>query len=137
MTSDPRIFLWAEACDMLERAERLRRQFFRPNFVAIHTGVAAPNWEPPIDIFETAASLSIVAALPGVEPQDLSVVLRSGNLNIEGQRRLPAAPGAAIHRLEIPHGRFERQVALPAGRFEIDQSVLSHGCLSITLKRLS
>ena len=36
---------------------------------------------------------------------------------IAGQRRLPAAARAAIiHRLEIPYGRFERQIRLPSAR---------------------
>jgi hypothetical protein len=41
--------LWGEACEMLERAERLHRQFFRPGLALPHSA----GWEPPVDIFET------------------------------------------------------------------------------------
>ena len=51
---------------------------------------------------------------------------------VAGLRRLPAAArGAAIHRLEIPHGRFERRIRLPAARLELDRSELANGCLFV------
>jgi HSP20 family molecular chaperone IbpA len=72
-----------------------------------------------------------------VEPQDISISLKPGVLKVAGQRRLLAERGAAIHRLEIPYGKFERRVGLPSGRFELDRSALSNGCLFVSLNRLS
>ena len=129
---DPRGRMWSEACDMLERAERLHRQFFRPGF-ALPQSV---SWEPPVDIFETAERLWIIAALPGVAPEQIEASLDADELAIAGSRALPAmARGAAIHRLEIPYGRFERRVRLPAGRFEFERSELVSGCLVLSLIR--
>jgi HSP20 family molecular chaperone IbpA len=108
---DPRNWMWGEACAMIERAEQLHRQFFQPDLSSLQ----AVNWEPPVDIFETARELLIVA----------------------GQRRLPAARGATIHRLEIPHGRFERRIRLPAARLRLDRSELASGCLFLRLSKLS
>jgi HSP20 family molecular chaperone IbpA len=124
--------MWAEACAMLERVEQMHRQFFRPGL----PGMQAVAWQPPIDVFETPNGLSIVAALPGVESQDIDVAIEQDILVISGIRHLPAlARGAAIQRLEIPYGRFERQVRLPAGQFELGQPELAHGCLFITLAK--
>lgn len=129
---DPRSWMWAEACAMLERADRLNREFFRPG--SSSTQVA--NWEPPLDIYETERELWIIAALPGVERDDLEVSLEGEVLSIAGQRRLPvAARGAAIHRLEIPHGRFERRIRLPAARLKLNRSELANGCLVLTLTK--
>jgi HSP20 family molecular chaperone IbpA len=132
LADDPRGRMWSEACDMLERAERLHRQFFRP-------GLALPqsaSWEPPVDIFETAERLWIIAALPGVAPEQIEASIATDELTIVGSRPLPAAArGAAIHRLEIPYGRFERRVRLPAGRFELELSELVSGCLVLSLIR--
>ena len=50
--------MWADACAAMDRAERLRRQFF-------HHGQS--RWEAPIDVFETDEALTILVALPGVE----------------------------------------------------------------------
>src|SRR5262245_1579307 len=98
---DPRTWMWAEACAMLERADRLNREFFRPGGASSQ----GANWEPPLDILETDHELWIIAALPGVELKDIKVSVEGDALSIAGQRRLPeAVRGALIHRLEIPHG---------------------------------
>jgi HSP20 family protein len=132
MATDPKDWMWAEACAMLERVEQMHRQFFRPGL----PGMQAAAWQPPIDVFETADGLRIVVALPGVEIQDIDIAVEPNVLVISGVRHLPSvARGAAIQRLEIPYGRFERQVRLPAGRFELGHPELAHGCLLITLAK--
>ena len=126
--ADPRGWMWAEACAMIERAEQLHRQFFQPGVAA----VAAVNWEPPVDVFERGQELAIVTALPGVEPQDIEISIDADLLRVAGVRRLPAvARGKAIHRLEIPHGRFERRIRLPDARWELGGSALVNGCLLV------
>jgi HSP20 family protein len=132
--TDPREWMWAEACAMIERAERLHRQFFRPA-VAV---AAEVTWEPPVDIVESGGEVQIIAALPGVEPAGLEVYLDANELVIAGVRNPPALPrSAAIHRLEIPYGRFERRIPLSAARVEIDRSELVRGCLSLRLVKRS
>jgi HSP20 family molecular chaperone IbpA len=132
MAADPKDWMWAEACAMLERVEHMHRQFFRPGLA----GMQAAAWQPPIDVFETADGLRIVVALPGVEIQDIDLAVEQDVLVISGIRHLPAvARGAAIQRLEIPYGRFERQVRIPAGRFELGHPELAHGCLFIALTK--
>jgi len=129
---DLETWMWAEACETLARAERLHRQFFR-----LGEAGARPVWEPPVDIFESGAELSIVAALPGVEPSRLEIGVEDGVLIITGERPMPQPQrDAAIHRLEIPQGRFERRIALPAGRFELAQRELADGCLTLVLRKL-
>jgi HSP20 family molecular chaperone IbpA len=124
--------MWAEACAVLARAEGLHRQFFQPGFA----GTQAATWEPPVDIFETERELWIIAALPGVESQDLAISIEGQVLSVAGLRRLPAeARGAAIHRMEIPYGRFERSIRLPAARLELTRSALESGCLFISLNK--
>ena len=122
--------MWAEACAMIERAEQLHRRFFQPG----RAPAAAVNWEPPVDVYESEQELTIVAALPGVEPQEIEIALERGVLRVAGVRQLPACvQGAAIHRLEIPHGRFERRLRLPDQGWELGRSVLVNGCLVLTL----
>jgi HSP20 family molecular chaperone IbpA len=132
MATDPKDWMWAEACAMLERVEQMHRQFFRPGL----PGMQAAAWQPPIDVFETADGLRIAVALPGVEIQDIDIATEQDVLMISGVRHLPSvARGAAIQRLEIPYGRFERQVRLPTGRFELGHPELAHGCLFITVAK--
>src|SRR5712691_3108772 len=75
--------MWAQACAAMERAERLRRQFFHH---------ATPHWEAPIDVFETDDALTILIALPGVELERVKVTLNTGTLVVRGERPLPPIP---------------------------------------------
>jgi HSP20 family molecular chaperone IbpA len=132
--SDPRGWMWKEALAVIEQAEHLHRRFFEPGFSALQAAV----WEPPVDIFEADEELLIVVALPGVEPEDLDVSIDAGTLRVAGQRRLPAiARDAIIRRLEIPYGRFERQIQLPSARLALGRSELVNGCLVVGLTKRS
>lgn len=128
---DPRSWMWAEALELLQDAERLQRQFFQVGALQ-----GAPCWEPPVDMYENGDELSLLIALPGVRPQQLEVVLAPSLIVVRGERSLPTnSRRAAIHRLEIPYGHFERRVALPAGQFELIDRRLEHGCLVLELRR--
>jgi HSP20 family molecular chaperone IbpA len=122
--------MWAEACEAIERAQRLHRQFF-------HRRHAMPNWEAPCDIFETDRTLTILIALPGVAPEAIAVSLSAGVLIVCGERPLPTElDQARIHRMEIPHGHFERRIELPPMRFELSGRHLANGCLTVRLRKL-
>jgi HSP20 family molecular chaperone IbpA len=124
--------MWSEACEMLTRAERLHREFFRP----IQSVSRLPTWEPPVDILETEREILIVAALPGVSEDSIEVATESGELVFEGIRTLPAElQTAVIHRMELPQGRFERRVRLPAGAYGVIRRSTVDGCLLITIQK--
>ena len=122
--------MWADACDMLDRAERLHRQFYR----VTRSPEQRPAWEPPIDIFETEREVLIVVALPGVDPARVEIAVENDALVIRGERRVPVAGKAPmIRRLEIPRGRFERRIDLPAMRLDVVRKEMSQGCLWLNL----
>jgi HSP20 family protein len=127
----PRYWMWSEAFEMLARAERMHQQFFRP------AGSAAPGvWEPPVDVLETERAVLVLIALPGVDLGQVSAAIDSGELIVSGLRVYPPEMRTAvIHRLELPQGRFERRVRLPAGRYVSIERTASHGCLMITLNK--
>ena len=76
-------------------------------------------------------------ALPGVEPDRVEVVIDGNMLTVSGERSIPSqCQRAAVHRLEIPHGIFEREIELPAGRFEVGHLELTLGCLILSLKKV-
>jgi HSP20 family protein len=132
LTDDPTDRMWSEACDLLDRAQRMHRQFFRPGAMAPQPA----NWMPPVDVYDAGNQLWIIAALPGVSPDQVAVTVTRDELTIAGSRPLPSiVRDAAIRRLEIPHGRFERTVQLPPGRFELRRSELLDGCLVLKLIR--
>jgi len=125
--------MWAQACELIEQAERKHRQFFRL--------VASPRpevtWEPPADVFEDEHEIAIVVALPGVAADHMEIQHVPGTLVVRAERPLPfGSSPRAIRRLEIPYGFFERRVALPPGRFGAIAHELSHGCLVVRLRKV-
>jgi HSP20 family molecular chaperone IbpA len=128
---DPRSWVWAEALELLRGAEKLQRRF-------LELGAGeAPAWEPPVDLYETGDGLTLRVALPGVAADELEVSIESGTAVVRGERAFPVEhQRALIYRLEIPYGRFERRVALPAGQYELIDRRLENGCLTLSLSRL-
>jgi HSP20 family molecular chaperone IbpA len=128
-----RDWMWSEACEMLARADRMHREFFRP------AGIQArqPAWEPPVDILETEAEVLVLVALPGVDADNAQAVIEDGDLVIAGTRAVPdELQTATIHRLELPQGRFYRRLRLPPGRYSGVRRSAAAGCLVITLQKV-
>ena len=129
---DSRNWMWSEALQMLARAERLHREVFTP----AHGSPRGINWEPPTDVLETADAVVIFVALPGDDAEKVDLAIRGGVLMISGERVLPdELRTAIIHRLELPQGRFERQIPLPAGLYGPPRSGVANGCLVIRLPK--
>ena len=130
-TKDPVNWMLSEAIESLARAERLHQRLFSLQ----PTPGGAPSWEPPIDVLETERELLIFVALPGVDPDQVEAMIDDGMLIIRGHRVLPPElRDALIHRLELPQGRFERRIALPAGRYAVSRFA-SNGCVVLRLSK--
>lgn len=129
---DTRAWMLAEAVDLLESAERMQRQFFR-----IGAARGGPSWEPPVDMIDNGRRMTLLVALPGVPADRFAVQVERRTIVVRGERSIADAVGpGAIVRLEIPYGRFERRIELPAGAFELLDMQLENGCLRINLERM-
>ena len=118
---------------MLARTERLRQQFFE---VEADSSESAPGWQAPVDIFESGRELVVWIALPGVAPDNVEVGLHDRTLRISGVRRLRIEPSSAvIRRLEIPHGRLERRIDLPASGYTLVACDAADGCMRLRLRK--
>jgi HSP20 family protein len=123
-----RSWMWSEACEMLARAERLHREFFRP--------LAAGGLGTARRYLGNRREVLVLAALPAVSADRVEVAIDGDELVVAGIRVLPSAlQTAVIHRLELPQGRFERRVRLPAGAYNDIRRSASDGCLLITLQK--
>jgi HSP20 family molecular chaperone IbpA len=123
--------MWGDTVALLDQADRMQRQFFR-----LAGGAERARWEPPVDVFADGDEILVEVALPGVPADRIELVFAPGELVVRGERRLPRRlASAAIQRLEIPHGRFERRLALPPGRWALVRQELDNGCLQLLLAR--
>ena len=133
-TRTPTDWMWAQACEVLDQADRMHRQFFRP------AGYDRPQgmWEPPVDIFEDDTELILVVALPGVPAERIEVTIDNADLVVRAQSRFPfSGTRRVVRRLEIPYGHFERRIRLPDGRYEKGIPELVDGCLTLRLRKIA
>jgi HSP20 family molecular chaperone IbpA len=122
--------MWAEACALLEQAERKHRQFFD----LLAAPASRPMWEPPADIFADGSELNVIIALPGARVEDVIVQITPMGLQIDTDVPPPALSAAMnVVRLEIPYGRMRRRIDLPPGRYALLERRLDRGCLHLRL----
>ncbi|HVH66666.1 MAG TPA: Hsp20/alpha crystallin family protein [Gemmatimonadales bacterium] len=99
---------------------------------------ATAAWVPPVDIFEEADSIRIMAEVPGVRPEDVKISLEGNILTIHGQKQQVAEEQAErVHRYERTYGAFERTFTLPAtvDAYKIKASY-DLGVLTVTLPKM-
>jgi HSP20 family protein len=119
--------MWSQALAVLAR-DQVRQDAFHPTI---------GGWEPPVDVLETETGLVVVVALPGVRRDEMEVAIGRGELLVRGTRRWPvSSPPTRVHRVELPHGRFERRLPLPPGTYQLTGDEFTDGCLVLTLRRL-
>jgi len=125
-------WMWSQACDLVEQAERMHRQFFR----LISSQRTQAVWEPPADVFEDEREVTIIIALPGVPQSRVEVSDEGDALVVRAERHLPlAGPLTAVRQLEIPYGYFERRIPLPGARLKGASQELVDGCLILRLRK--
>jgi HSP20 family molecular chaperone IbpA len=133
-TPQPMTWMWAEACALLEQAERRQQRF-----MDLLGGAAdRPAWQAPADVLVAGRALHIIVALPGADADQVVITLADGALHIEAQVPPPdLGPGSRMLRLEIPHGLLRRRLALPPGRYRLTDRQLARGCLHLRLEEVS
>jgi HSP20 family protein len=132
--TDPAQWMWAQAVDFIDQAERMHRQFFR---LASSATAEPVLWQPPVDVFEDEREVIVVVALPGVAEDGIEIAAQGGELVVRARRSLPfAGERLRLRQLEIPYGYFERRIELPQAPLQLTAHQLSHGCLVVRLARI-
>ena len=124
--------MWAEACALLDQAERKHRHFFD----LIAAPASRPMWEPPADIFADGEQVNVVIALPGARAEEVTVQITPTGLQIDTTVAPPAVSAVmSVVRMEIPYGRMRRRIDLPPGSYVLTERRLDNGCLHLRLTR--
>jgi HSP20 family protein len=129
---------WEPFRDLAALQDRVNRIFedviTRPRRWTDQEDLAAGQWSPSVDIFETPESMVIRVEVPGIEQQALDVELKENSLVVAGDRKFEEAEGRNYHRVERAYGVFRRVFSLPMP-VQQDQihAELKNGVLEITL----
>lgn len=94
----------------------------------------------PLDVYVTDEEAVILAATPGVAPEDIEITVNQGTVTISGQIPNVAASEDArdahwyVH--ELPRGSFRRTISLPVD-FDVSkaEATFAHGMLRLTLPK--
>lgn len=109
--------------------------------MAGNLGSSAPDapeeFQPTIDVTETASEWRIRAELPGVAPEDVEVSLTGNLLTIRGEKKGEAvSEGEHCRRSERRYGRFVRSLEFPT---DVDSAKVEarakNGVLVVTLPK--
>jgi HSP20 family protein len=125
-------FRWDDPWAAFDRLRREMESLIGAPELALRT----PNVFPPVNLYDTADSLVLMAEVPGVRREDLDVSVQGQQVVLRGQRSITYPEGASAHRRERQVGAFHRTVELP---FVVDGSKVEatyrHGVLMLRLPK--
>jgi HSP20 family protein len=99
-------------------------------------GTDAPGWNPPVDLYETAAAYVLTAEVSGLSRKDIDIHVEESRVVIRGERTHGTVPCEQFHRVERGHGRFQRAFSLPEP-VDVDSAAaeLKDGLLTVTMPK--
>jgi HSP20 family protein len=102
--------------DIMALQDRINRMFEDSisRSRAIDEPVAAGEWSPQVDIYETGEVIVIKAEVPGIDKKDITIAIKDNSISIKGERKVEKTiKEENYHRVERSYGAFHRMFALP------------------------
>jgi len=99
--------------------------------------VATANWAPAVDIKEDDKAFTLLADIPGVDPDEIEVTMDKGVLTIKGERQSEKETEEENYkRVERQYGVFYRRFSLPdSANADGIEAHSEHGVLKITIPK--
>jgi HSP20 family protein len=96
----------------------LRREF-NDLFDRFWSGQVEPmqlgRWAPAVDISETEEAVLVQAEVPGLEADEIEVLVEGNVLTLKGEKKdVREETGDTYHRVERQYGTFIRSIPLPS-----------------------
>lgn len=111
-----KIVRWQPAGDLVSLREAMDRLFEDSWVGARAWNFPSPWTEPALDVFETAESVVVKAAIPGIKPEDVEITVTGNALAISGEAKTESETKEKNYlRRETHMGAFSRMIELPAG----------------------
>lgn len=103
-----------ERWNPFQELERVRESLLSSGWLAPLRFPTAEAWGPAIDVKETPSDIIVYAEVPGINPDDLEVVVEEGGLTVRGEIRQDIKQSEeGYHRVERRYGRFHRAIPFP------------------------
>ncbi len=133
---------WEPMRDFVTLRDAMDRLFeesyVQPSWTALarRPGEADNAWRLPVDIYTTPEEVVIVAAVPGIKPEDVEITFEGDTLTIKGE--FPGALENVEYLVrERRHGSFVRTVTfnVPVNADAIE-ATFEHGVLTIVAPKI-
>jgi len=105
---------------LVTEATRVTEELMRPQSV-------------PVNVYETDNALVVVAAMPAVQPDDVTVEVSPGRIRLTAHVR--SAPPREYLQHEWDYGGYERELDLPDGFGAGVEASLANGQLAVRVLR--
>jgi HSP20 family protein len=120
-------------------------RFFSDSFpTGAFRGLSATNgsgrFNLPLDVYGSDNEIVVIAAVPGIEPDQIELTINQNTVTIRGELRNVAsseeAKNATWYLHELPYGNFQRSLTLPV---DVDvakaDATFDHGILKLRLPK--
>jgi HSP20 family protein len=99
--------------------------------------VSNRTWMPPVDIQETTDAYRLVAELPGMTKEDITITLENNVLRLSGERKFEKdAKKESYQRVERTYGTFARAFTLPSQvNHDKVEAAFENGLLTIVVPK--
>jgi HSP20 family protein len=128
---------WEPLSDLVSLRDAMDR-LFEDSFVRMRGLPAIFGAEPlALDVYETADSVVVKTAVPGVKPEDIDITITGDVLTIKGETKTEEKVEETNYiRQERRYGAFQRSVQLPGSLLTEDaKATFEDGVLTLTIHK--
>ncbi len=125
--------------DLARLLEDYLRTGAYPGHGPVPTDLDPRSWQPPVDVYESADALVVLADVPGVDPSTIDLSVTANVLTLKGNKVPSGLPESELQTRERRTGVFHRELVLPSDvDFDRAHAQANNGVLMIHLpKRVS
>ena len=132
--------LFNDTVSLRDAMDRLFNESFVPGQTRTLWSASESRSPFPLDVYATETELTVLAAVPGMDPEHLDISIEKGQVTLRGEvpdvATSEEAKDATWYLHELPRGSFQRTLSVP---FEIDanaaEATFDNGMLRLTLPK--
>ena len=128
---------WNPLRDMMKLRNEIDELFVRTLGMSPEDWQENENWDLALDVAEHEESLVVQASVPGVNPDDLDIIISDNMLTIKGERKTDKSIDEGQYKIRERHyGSFARTINLPLPvNADAVDAAYENGVLTLTIQK--
>ena len=131
----PAVIRWSPARDMVRLGDVMDRLFENSWMRPGDASRAERELRLPLDVYTTPSEIVVIANVPGLKPEEVSITLENDTLSVNGEIKAPMENVDYVFQ-ERPYGKFSRALTInvPVDTDKVE-AAFENGVLTITLPK--